>query len=363
MKLKQPSNPYHGIQASAARPHYYRRAFERMDGSNLKIEDFNLEYPLGNGSNGFVYQARFRPVNEPHHPRWNDIAALKIVPSSPFSNEFSIQRWLDHKNVVSTLNNTRILFRLPESDCLLECIVMEKYSNDLVTWMDQHRDDPTRWNAKKFEAFTRDMLRGVEYLHTCGIIHRDLKPANIFVDDNDRLLISDYGHSLPAGAPVVINSGAPANRAPEVLELHREGPLSAKHAPAMDLWSAGCVLAYLALNKNSFRSFWCHKDGPPSLSAPGPKSPEPETEGEVPRSCSYPRPINPEGQWNRDWAVTFNLLNVFNERYDIDIKRATKSFVGADEKSLAIIQKCLTLDPLRRPTARQLLVEYYPHCH
>ncbi|KAG9068858.1 hypothetical protein KI688_011145 [Linnemannia hyalina] len=98
----------------------------------------------------------------------------------------------------------------------------------------------------------REILLGVEYLHSMEIVHRDLKPENLlFLDksENARLLITDFGLSkvLTSGEDVLMTAcGTPGYVAPEVLE-------QIGHGKPVDMWSLG-VIAYTLLC--GYTPFW-----------------------------------------------------------------------------------------------------------
>ena len=43
------------------------------------------------------------------------------------------------------------------------------------------------------QRFFKQLICGLQYLHTKGVSHRDIKPENLLLDENDILKISDFG--------------------------------------------------------------------------------------------------------------------------------------------------------------------------
>ncbi|XP_012534184.2 serine/threonine-protein kinase grp [Monomorium pharaonis] len=96
------------------------------------------------------------------------------------------------------------------------------------------------WDAQKY---FRQLISGVEYLHSRGVAHRDLKPENLLLDKNDNLKISDFGLATiyrMHGKERLLEKkcGTLPYIAPEVL-------VGAYHAEPADVWSCGIILVAL----------------------------------------------------------------------------------------------------------------------
>jgi protein kinase A len=58
--------------------------------------------------------------------------------------------------------------------------------HNLSEWV---KSNPTE---EKLQMVFYQILRGLEYLHSCQIIHCDIKPENIFIDANGCPKIGDF---------------------------------------------------------------------------------------------------------------------------------------------------------------------------
>jgi serine/threonine protein kinase len=78
---------------------------------------------------------------------------------------------------------------------------------------------------KKFQVFdeviistyTRQILEGLEYLHSKNTIHRDIKCGNILVDSNGQVKLADFGLAKQMNKALATSfKGTPFYMAPEV---------------------------------------------------------------------------------------------------------------------------------------------------
>ncbi|UMM44497.1 hypothetical protein L5515_019642 [Caenorhabditis briggsae] len=96
----------------------------------------------------------------------------------------------------------------------------------------------------KAQYFYRQLIRGLEFIHSKRICHRDIKPANLFLDGRDCLKIGDFGLSdyfMDAqGNQILLRNrvGSQFASAPEVWSRNNLRVAG----PPTDVWSTGIVL-------------------------------------------------------------------------------------------------------------------------
>ncbi|KAI4990688.1 hypothetical protein ZWY2020_039059 [Hordeum vulgare] len=95
--------------------------------------------------------------------------------------------------------------------------------------------------------YTRQILQGLEYLHSNAIIHRDIKGANILVDNKGCIKLADFGASKQVAKLATMTAaktmkGTPHWMAPEVI-------VGSGHTFSADIWSVGCTVIEMATGK------------------------------------------------------------------------------------------------------------------
>lgn len=197
---------------------------------------------LGEGSSSDVYRAKDIKAS-------NRIVAMKFLPRKKQAYSISIDsfrevnllRNLDHENIIK-LYDVAIGTEINSF-----CLILEYCPLSLAKLIDQY---PTDIPFKQIKVIVQHMFQGLRFLHKNFIMHRDLKPNNLMITEDGLLKLIDLGSSRKysylnmATSPNVMTNWY---EAPEIL-------LNApKYCSAVDLWSAGCIIAELLKRKPLFQ--------------------------------------------------------------------------------------------------------------
>ena len=102
------------------------------------------------------------------------------------------------------------------------------------------------------KSYLKQVLLGLEYLHSNSIIHRDIKGGNILVDDRGTVKLADFGASKQVNEGTLQGmassmKGTPYFMAPEVLSHERYGRKA-------DIWSLGGVAFQMATGEPPWKA-------------------------------------------------------------------------------------------------------------
>ncbi|KAF8320432.1 kinase-like protein [Clavulina sp. PMI_390] len=202
---------------------------------------------------------------------------------------------------------------------LYRVLKTQKLSNDHITY------------------FTYQTLRALKALHSADVLHRDLKPSNLLLNANCDLKLCDFGlaraNQQPADADSSFLTEYVATRwyrAPEIMLTFKE------YTKAIDVWSAGCILAEMIIGKPFFPGRDYHHQISLILDVLGTPSIEDFYAIKSPRSRDYLR------------ALPFRKRVPF-----------AQLFPGADPLAVDLMERCLTFSPTRRITVDQALSHPY----
>uniref|UniRef100_A0A3B4WMC5 Protein kinase domain-containing protein n=1 Tax=Seriola lalandi dorsalis TaxID=1841481 RepID=A0A3B4WMC5_SERLL len=107
-------------------------------------------------------------------------------------------------------------------------------------------DSGHRFSPGQIKCYMKQLLEGICYCHKNHVLHRDIKGSNLLINESGQLKLADFGLARPFDD----QSKAYTNRVITLWYRPPELLLGETHyGPAIDLWSAGCILAELLLRK------------------------------------------------------------------------------------------------------------------
>ncbi|KZV93915.1 hypothetical protein EXIGLDRAFT_30347 [Exidia glandulosa HHB12029] len=294
------------------RPEDRSLQFLASAGTNISVR-WQLGRFIGAGAFGSVYLAvnldlgGLMAVKE---IRFHDVTSLSNL-YQQIKDELSVMEMLHHPNIVQFYgievhrDKIYIFEEFCQGGSLAALLELGRIEDELIV-----------------QVYTMQILEGLLYLHSKDIVHRDIKPDNILLDSEGVIKLVDFGAAkvlqhnhksimrtrmsnvaVPDGMPNSLN-GTPMYMSPEVIKGDGGG-----RQGAMDIWALGCVVLEFATGKKPWSNLE-HLDNP--------------------------------------WAIMFHI-GIATQHPPLP-EPDQLSVLGID-----FIQQCLTIDPVKRPTADELM--------
>ncbi|CAN7137478.1 unnamed protein product [Brassica rapa subsp. narinosa] len=182
---------------------------------------------LGRGSTATVCSAMCHNSNE-----------ILAVKSSELHRSEFLQR---EAKILSSLNSPYVIgFRGTETKIESNGVVTYNLLMEYApygTLTDAAKKNGGRLEEAMIVKYTREILRGLEYIHSKGIAHCDVKGSNVVVAEKGEAKLADFGCAKRVGSEAV--TGTPAFMAPEVAR-------GEKHGSESDIWAVGCTVIEMA---------------------------------------------------------------------------------------------------------------------
>lgn len=293
--------------------------------------DYQKIKRLGGGSYGDVYKVKLKKdVNGTEYALKLSDAGDEGI-SQSFIREVSILQNVEHKNVVKiveVLSNARgFVLELMDSDLKFFSV-----SNEALI----------KSSHVLQEKIAKDLLLGLEYIHSHGILNRDIKPQNVLVrgkwdpnsPDDLEIKLCDFGLSrgkglLPLEAPYTTEVCTLWYRPPELL-LGKS-----VYDCKVDVWSVACTIYEVCAVSTLF-----------------------------PGDCEINqlhRIFRTLGTPNKDTWNEIESLPNYDKKWPKWVKQGGLSGYHFSKKVTEVIEKSLIMNPEKRPMVSEILREFKPY--
>jgi protein kinase-like protein len=233
-----------------------------------RLGPYEIVSPLGAGGMGEVYRAR--------DPRLGRDVAIKIVLGSVATDPVVRDRFEREARAVAALAHPNILAVFDVgSEGDVEFVVTELLQGHTLR---RHIAEAGALAPKRAVELTVQIARGLAAAHEHGIVHRDLKPENLFVTDDGRVKILDFGlarREIPEGSsglPITVAATQPGMFVGTAGYASPEQVEGAQATPRSDLFALAIVLYEMLTGRHPFQRATVYetlaailRDDPPPL--------------------------------------------------------------------------------------------------
>lgn len=217
--------------------------------SGTKLGPYEIQSLLGAGGMGEVYRA--------HDSRLDRTVAIKVLPASFSADRDRMQRFAQEARAAAALNHPNILSIFDIGDQQgAPYVVSELLEGETL----RERLRSGVLSARKAIDYALQVARGLAAAHEKGIVHRDLKPENLFVSNDGRVKILDFGLAKLTRPEAVSGADAPTVHAVTEpgLIMGTVGYMSPEQVrgqvadPRSDIFAFGAILYEMISGKRAF---------------------------------------------------------------------------------------------------------------
>lgn len=205
----------------------------------LIVRRYRLVRALGHGRTGLVWEGRDTLLDRPVAirevllpPHLSETARLRLV--QRISREARQAERLRHPHIAAVYD----VAEEGDTPFVVTELVPSRSLDGVVSG-----DGPLP--PAEAARIARTVLSALTHAHAAGVRHGDVRPANVLLAHDGRVLLADFGVTVPATDPAFagdpVTGGPPAGRGTETY-LAPERAAGGPRTVAADLWSLGATL-------------------------------------------------------------------------------------------------------------------------
>ncbi|MGE5345539.1 MAG: serine/threonine-protein kinase, partial [Acidithiobacillales bacterium] len=217
--------------------------------AGTRFGPYEVISPLGAGGMGEVWKAR--------DARLDREVAIKVLPEEFFEDKERRDRFEREAKLLAAVNHPNIaaIFSFEEISGRY-LLVQELLEGESLR--ESLREGAL--SPRKAIEYGAQIVEGLAAAHAKGIVHRDLKPENVFITEEGRIKILDFGLARQAATPSLVASTSPteakATTPGEILgTVGYFSPEQVRGLPVdtrSDIFALGCVLYEMLSGRRAF---------------------------------------------------------------------------------------------------------------
>ncbi|AOW04320.1 kinase-like domain-containing protein [Yarrowia lipolytica] len=199
-----------------------------------KLQPYTILNPVEQGSYGHVSRALQVSTGQ--------VVAVKRLKSNPNTGSEGVPITVIREiKCLQLLEGSHHVVKLLDVISSPLQLVLEFCEHDLKSIINTHT---APFGESAVKRIVKDILTGLDFIHSHGVIHRDIKPANLLYTQGRVTKIADFGLArlVDEDAEYTREVVSLWYRAPEVLR-------GEKYTTDIDVWAVGCVTRELDTGK------------------------------------------------------------------------------------------------------------------
>ncbi|HET9596341.1 MAG TPA: serine/threonine-protein kinase, partial [Anaeromyxobacteraceae bacterium] len=193
-------------ELAGAPPDDLLRAWQNRLQPGDVVGRFEILREIGRGGFGVVYEALDCQLARS--------VAFKTLRPALAGHDFSADWILKEAEAVARLDHPCIVTLYDVGRCESGPYLVEELLRGETL---EHRLGRGPLRARDAVPIALELARGLAHAHSRGVLHRDLKPSNVFLTEDGRVKLLDFGLAHLLGTRGVQGAGTPGYMAPEQL--------------------------------------------------------------------------------------------------------------------------------------------------